>query len=77
MTVTKIRLLLLEDGRPQYEIAALVGVSPARISEYCLARRPIPSQHIYSFCRVLHCNVEDLLGFADERDVLDMLDLRF
>lgn len=68
MAITKIRLRLLEDGRPQYVIAAEVGVSPARISEYCLGKRSIPTNHIYSLVRVLNCNVQDLLGFADDVD---------
>jgi DNA-binding Xre family transcriptional regulator len=67
--ITKIRLRLLEDGRPQYQIAAAVGVSPARISEYALGKRAIPTNHIYSLVRVLGCNVEDLIGYADNADV--------
>lgn len=57
---------LLEDGRPQYIIAAQVGVSPARVSQYALGRRPIPTRHIYSFCEVLKCDVDQLLGYEDE-----------
>jgi DNA-binding Xre family transcriptional regulator len=72
MSITKIRLRLLEDGRPQYVIAAEVGVSPARISEYCLGKRAIPTQHIYSLVKVLGCNVQDLLGYADDSE-LDVL----
>lgn len=67
--ITKIRLRLLEDGRPQYIIAAEVGVSPARISEYALGKRAIPTHHIYTLVRVLGCNVDDLLGYADEVDL--------
>lgn len=66
MSVTKIRMRLLEDGRPQYLIGALVGVSPSRISEYALGSRQIPTRHIYRLCEVLQCNVEDLLGYEDE-----------
>jgi DNA-binding Xre family transcriptional regulator len=69
MAITKIRMRLLEDGRPQYVIAAMVGVSPARISEYCLGKRSIPTQHIYSLVQVLGCNVQDLLGYADDSDI--------
>lgn len=69
MAITKIRIRLLEDGRPQYVIAAEVGVSPARISEYCLGKRAIPTEHIYNLVRVLGCNVQDLLGYVDEDEV--------
>lgn len=61
---------LLEDGRPQYIIAAAVGVSPARVSQYALGRRPIPTRHIYNFCRELRCNVDELLGYEDNEIVL-------
>jgi plasmid maintenance system antidote protein VapI len=69
--ITKIRLRLLEDGRPQYVIAAEVGVSPARISEYCLGKRAIPTNHIYSLVKVLGCNVDDLLGYANDSEIED------
>jgi transcriptional regulator with XRE-family HTH domain len=72
--ITNLRLRLLEDGRPQYKIAAEVGVSPARISEYALGKRPIPTNHIYSLVRVLGCNVSDLIGFADDETIPDTLD---
>lgn len=64
--ITKMRMRLLEDGRPQYMIAAHVGVSPSRISEYALGRTKIPTRHIYRLCEVLRCNVDDLLGYEDE-----------
>jgi transcriptional regulator with XRE-family HTH domain len=57
---------MLEDGRPQYIIAAEAGVAPSRISEYALGKRQIPPRLIYNLCRVLRCNVDDLLGFDDE-----------
>lgn len=65
MAVTKIRLRMLEDGRPQYVIAADVGVSPARLSEYALGKRPIPPHRIYEFMRLWDCSVTDILGYED------------
>lgn len=63
MEITKLRMRMLEDGRPQYKIAEEVGCSPGRLSDYALGRRAIPSHRIYTFCRVLHCNADDLLGY--------------
>ena len=63
---TKIRMRMLEDSRTQYEIAAAAKVAPARLSEYALGKRAIPSQHIYRLCQTLGCNVQDLLGFVDD-----------
>jgi hypothetical protein len=68
--VTKMRLRILEDGRPQYVIAADVGVSPARLSEYALGKRAIPSRLIYEFVRVFKCNVEDFLGWEEDEMIV-------
>lgn len=55
----------MEDGRPQYMIAADLGVSPSRLSEYALGNRAIPQYRVFRFCEVLKCNPHELLGFAD------------
>lgn len=65
VAVTKIRIRMLEDGRPQYVIAADLGVSPARLSEYALGRRPIPPQRIFELMRLWNCNPDDILGYED------------
>lgn len=63
--VTKLRLRLMEDGRPQYQIANELGCPPSRLSEYALGNRPIPSTRIYDFCALFSCNPDELLGYAD------------
>lgn len=63
--ITKLRMLLMERDEPQYMIAAKLGVSPGRLSEYALGNRPIPQRRIIDFCRLLRCNAEDLFGYAD------------
>lgn len=55
----------MEQGRPQYMIAADLHVSPGRLSEYALGNRPIPQRRIIEFCELLQCNPEELLGYAD------------
>lgn len=69
MAVTKFRLRLLEDGRPQYVIAADIGVPPSRLSEYALGQRNIPTSRIYDFVRLWGCGVEDILGYEDDDGV--------
>jgi hypothetical protein len=66
MGVTKIRLRLLEDGRPQYKIAAEVGCSPARLSEYATGKRDIPPRFIYDFMRMWKCDVHDVVGWESD-----------
>lgn len=43
-------------------IAARAGMSPTRLSEYCLMQRDIPAKHLVSLCEVLECEPELLLG---------------
>jgi transcriptional regulator with XRE-family HTH domain len=73
--ITKIRLRMLEDGRPQYQIAADVGIPPARLSEYALGRRPIPAHRIFDLVRVFNCNPEDILGYEND-DAADITEGR-
>lgn len=63
---TKLRLLLMDVGLPQYKLAALLDVSPTRLSEYALGRRPIPTNRIYHFCTVLSVSPTELIGWDDE-----------
>ncbi len=63
--ITKLRLRMMEDPRPQYVIAAAACISPARLSQFAMGVRPIPQYRVYALCEVLECNPEDLLGFAD------------
>lgn len=65
MSVTKLRLALLNTDAPQYMIAALAGMSPSRVSEYALGKKPIPTHHLLALARVLKKNPSDLVGEAD------------
>jgi DNA-binding Xre family transcriptional regulator len=66
MPVTKLRLRILEDGRPQYEIAAVVGCSPARLSEMAIGKRAIPPRFVYGLVQTFKCNVNDVIGFEED-----------
>jgi hypothetical protein len=66
MPITKMRMRLLEDGRPQYRIAADLGVPPSRISEYALGRRAIPTKLLYDFVRLWGCGIDDILGYEPD-----------
>lgn len=60
MSTTRLRALLLDDGRPQYMIAALAGLPPTRISEYALGRRNIPLKHVIALSDVLKCEPDEI-----------------
>lgn len=62
--ISKLRMKILDEGGPQYMIAARAGISPSRLSEYVLMQRRIPPHHLVALCRVLKCNPEDIIGLA-------------
>lgn len=66
--VTKLSLRVMEDGRPQYQIAAELGVPAPRLSEYCHGR-PIPMHRIYRFCEVFRCDPTSLIGYEDVSNI--------
>ena len=57
---------LLEDGRPQYKIAADIGIPASRLSEYALGQRPIPTHRLYDFVQLWRCSVDDILGYEPD-----------
>ena len=62
MAVTKLQQLLREDQRPQYVIAAELGVSPGRLSQYANGMRSIPLNRVYSICEYFNVDPQELLG---------------
>lgn len=67
LLTTKLQARLLwAENRPNYMIAAKIGVAPSRLSEYGLGKRPIPPHHLIALCEVLRCSPDDILGPADE-----------
>lgn len=68
--VTRLRLALLDDGRTQVEIARVAGMTPSRVSEYALGHKPIPPHHQIILSRVLNRRPQDLIGYAEESEVL-------
>lgn len=64
--MSRLKLLCMGHGGPQYMIAALAGMSPSRLSEYCLMQKDIPVHHMVGLCRVFRCEPEDILGVAPD-----------
>lgn len=55
-----------EKGITQYALIKEHGVSPAQITR--LKRNESVSTHtIEMFCKILDCNVEDIMQYKDER----------
>ena len=58
--------LMWTENRPNYMIAAKIGVAPSRLSEYASGKRPIPAHHLLAMCEVMRCSPDDILGPADD-----------
>lgn len=70
---TKLRAVLLRhENRPNYQVAAMAGIAPSRLSEYALGRRRIPPHHLIRLCEILNCSADDILGEVEPRSVADI-----
>lgn len=62
--MTRLRVLLMGIGKPQYVIAAELGFSPTRLSEYAHGAK-IPPHHLILICQYFRKNPEDIIGWTD------------
>lgn len=72
--ISKLRKRLLQDERPQYRVAADIGIHPSTISQYALGRIEIQPHHLVMLTRYYQCNPEDIMGYLDEPDILDWIE---
>ena len=63
--ITRFRLKIIETGLNQYQVAGLVGISPAKIAEYCLGERDIPQYNLDKLAVFFECEPEELVGIID------------
>lgn len=62
ISVSKIRLLLLQDPRPQYVIAADIGFAPTMLAKYACGTLTPSQRHIELMMEFWGCEEEDLIG---------------
>jgi len=58
-------------GMRQWELAKLIGISQAELSNYEVGRSPVPSQKRQRIAQVLGCSIQEL--FPEEEGVQDEL----
>ena len=58
-------LLMLPWHRPNYLVAARMGIHPTRLSEYARGKRPIPDRTLIRMCRILDVGPDEILGPFD------------
>lgn len=71
LRMSKLRKRLLLSEKPQYIIAAEIGIHPATLSQYSLRRVPIATHHIPKLTRYFKCQPEDIVGVLNERDLIN------
>ena len=74
--LTKLQLHVMTfcstHGLRGFQFAALVGISPSRLSEYQLGRRPIPYHHLTTLCELFQCGPKEVMGWTDDQDIIDL-----
>lgn len=64
-------ILLRPECKPNYVLAARIGVAPTRLSEWARNKRPIPTDKLMILCEILHLDPEyvtEELTLLDTRD---------
>lgn len=62
--ITKLRQLILETHKPQYQTAAAAGIHPYTLSLYVQGKRDINTQHLAKLSEVLHHPPEQIVGWV-------------
>lgn len=63
MTPIKLHAILMRpEARPNYVLAAKIGVAPSRLSEWALGKRPIPPERLLRLCELLNVAPDEVLG---------------
>ena len=67
ITYNNLWNMMKERGISQYALINHYGISPAQITR--LKRNESVSTHtIDVFCKILHCNVSDIMEFTDDSE---------
>lgn len=62
VTISKLMLKLQSTSRPNYVIAAAMGIHPTTLSLYARGNKPISASHLVAMCKFFECEPEELLG---------------
>ena len=61
--LTRLKVKLLEQAEPQYQVAARCGIHPSQLSEYALGQTRPSLKHLRALCKYFHCSQQDILGW--------------
>lgn len=60
--LTNLKVLLLEDDLPAYQIAAKCGIHPSQLSRYALHQEKIKPKHLRALCHYFGLPQYKVLG---------------
>lgn len=63
----RLRLLRLQDGKMQKDLANYLKISRQYYSEYELGKRKIPAEAIIKIAKYYHTSTDYVLGLEDKR----------
>jgi transcriptional regulator with XRE-family HTH domain len=64
-TLTNLKVKLLQDDIPAWQIAAKVGIHPSTLSEYALGKKEIKAKHLRALAKYFKCPQRDILGTSE------------
>lgn len=63
--LTRLKILLLEDDKPAYQVAALCGMHPYVLSTYATGQKQPSIAHLRALCKYFKCRQQDILGWEE------------
>jgi transcriptional regulator with XRE-family HTH domain len=64
VSITRLKMLLLDADQPQYQVAAKCGIHPSTLSDYALGKEP-SVDHLRALCKYFKCRQQDILGWVE------------
>jgi DNA-binding Xre family transcriptional regulator len=63
LELTKLKVMILGDGRSATQIAASAGIHPSTLSEYALGKRAYRQKDLQKLCVEFECEPEAIVGW--------------
>ena len=63
LELTKLKVMILGDGRSATQIAASAGIHPSTLSEYALGKRAYRQKDLQKLCAEFECEPDAIVGW--------------
>lgn len=61
-TLTNLKVKLIEDDLPAYQVAAACSIHPSQLSRYALGQDSIKAKHLRALARYFKCDQSEIIG---------------